>query len=41
MSVRRLAAEQPESFKFSAENLQMGATKQVKKYPQGAQGLVR
>ncbi len=32
MSVRRLAEEQPESFEFSAENLQW-ANKQISKYP--------
>jgi NADH-quinone oxidoreductase subunit E len=34
MSVRRLAAEQPESFAFSPENLDW-AKDQLKKYPQG------
>jgi len=36
MSVRRLAEQQPESFKFSAENLKW-AKDQVKKYPKGKQ----
>jgi NADH-quinone oxidoreductase subunit E len=34
MSVRRLAADQPEEFAFSPENLRW-AKEQVKKYPQG------
>ena len=34
MSVRRLAAEQPEIFAFTPENLQW-AKRQIKKYPQG------
>ena len=34
MSVRRLAAEQPEGFAFTPENLQW-AKDQIDKYPQG------
>jgi NADH-quinone oxidoreductase subunit E len=36
MSVRRLAAEQPESFAFTPENLEW-AKAQIKKYPEGRQ----
>ena len=40
MSVRRLAAEQPEGFAFTPENLDW-AKDQIKKYPQGRAGLRR
>ncbi|MCJ7597470.1 MAG: NADH-quinone oxidoreductase subunit NuoE, partial [Methyloceanibacter sp.] len=36
MSVRRLAAEQPEEFAFSPENLQW-AKGQIEKFPEGRQ----
>jgi NADH-quinone oxidoreductase subunit E len=36
MSVRRLAAEQPEAFAFTQENLDW-AKGQIKKYPEGKQ----
>jgi len=37
MSVRRLAAEQPEGFAFTPENLEW-AKAQIAKYPEGRQG---
>ena len=36
MSIRRLAAEQPEGFAFTSANLEW-AEAQIKKYPEGRQ----